>query len=133
MSEFEQMMADIDLPEEIAKQMSAAATNGEILEVWQRLTPAIEECMGDCSTAAGVCAIGMLLASVGDQVGTGPLGLLYCGCGLRASQHYIISRSSPPRWGWLVEGWQRPGYRTPPKTGQVGWSGPDGVGSRASP
>jgi len=68
MSEFEQMMADINVPEEIAKQLSDAATNGEILEVWERLAPTVDKCFGDCSTAAGVCAVSMMVAYVGDQL-----------------------------------------------------------------
>jgi len=68
MSEFEQMMADIDVPEEIAKQISDAATNGEILEVWEELAPKVDECLVGCSTAVGVCAIAMMMAYVGDQL-----------------------------------------------------------------
>lgn len=68
MSEFEQMMAEIDVPEEIAQQLSDAATNGEILAVWKKLAPAVDKCMIDASTAAGVCAMGMMVAYVGDQL-----------------------------------------------------------------
>jgi len=68
MSEFEQMMAEIDVPEEIAKQLSASATNGEILEVWELLAPAVDKSLIDASTAAGVCAIAMMLAYVADQL-----------------------------------------------------------------
>lgn len=68
MSEFEQMMAEIDVPEEIAKQLSDSATNGEILAVWERLAPAVDKCMLGASTAAGVCAMGMMLAYISDQL-----------------------------------------------------------------
>jgi len=68
MSEFEQMMADINIPEEIAKQMADSTTNGEILEVWERMAPKIDESFGDCSTAAGICAVGMMLAYVGEEL-----------------------------------------------------------------
>lgn len=68
MSEFEQMMAEINVPEEIAQQLSDSATNGEILAVWEKLAPAVDKCMIDASTAAGVCAMGMMVAYVGDQL-----------------------------------------------------------------
>ncbi len=68
MSEFEQMLADINIPEEIAKQMAESTTNGEILEVWKRLSSAVDEAFGDCSTATGICAVGMLVAYVGEQL-----------------------------------------------------------------
>lgn len=68
MSEFEQMLADINVPEEIARQLSDSATNGEILEVWEKLAPAVDKCMIGASTAAGVCAMGMMLAYVSDQL-----------------------------------------------------------------
>ena len=68
MSEFEQMMAEINVPEEIATQISAAATNGEILKVWERLAPQFDECLGDSSFPVGVCALSMMVAYVGDKL-----------------------------------------------------------------
>lgn len=68
MSEFEQMMAEINVPEEIAKQLSEAANNGEILAVWEKLAPAVDKSLENASTAAGICAIGLMLAYVADQL-----------------------------------------------------------------
>ncbi len=68
MKEFEQMMAEINVPEEIATQISESANNGEILAVWEKLAPAVDKTLKNVSTAAGVCAIGMMLAYVADQL-----------------------------------------------------------------
>jgi len=68
MSEFEQMMADIQVPEAIAKSISESAISGEVAEVWEKLAPMIDDAFGNCSTAAGVCAVGMMVSYVGDQL-----------------------------------------------------------------
>jgi hypothetical protein len=68
MSEFEQMMADIAVPEMIAKSISEAAKQGEVAAVWEELAPLVDKTFGDCSTAAGVCAVSMMVAYVGDKL-----------------------------------------------------------------
>ena len=68
MSEFEQMMANIDVPTEIAKQVSDSAESEEIAAVWSKLAPLVDETFGTCSTGAAVCAVGMMVAYVGDQL-----------------------------------------------------------------
>lgn len=68
MSEFEQMMADIQVPEAIAKSISDAAKSGEVAEVWEKLAPLVDDTFGSCSTAAGVCAVSMMVAYVGDKL-----------------------------------------------------------------
>lgn len=68
MSEFEQMMADIAVPEAIAHQISKAAINGEVLKKWEQLAPAIDEIFGNDSTADCVCALAMLNAYIGEKL-----------------------------------------------------------------
>jgi len=68
MSAFEQMLAEMDVPMEIARQMSVGAVNTEVAALWERLAPAVDETFEDASTAAGVCAIAMLVAYIGEKL-----------------------------------------------------------------
>jgi len=68
MTEFEQMMAEIDVPEIIAQQIGSAATNADVLEMWERLSPAIDEIWGNAPTADCICALAMLLAFTGEKL-----------------------------------------------------------------
>jgi hypothetical protein len=68
MSEFEQMMAEIHVPEEVALQISKAASNGEILRVWNELVPAVDKVFGNCNTADATCALSMLVAYIAEKL-----------------------------------------------------------------
>lgn len=68
MSEFEQMMAEINVPEEIATQISAAANSADLLILWKRLSAVTDEVFKDADTATGVCALAMLNAYIGEKL-----------------------------------------------------------------
>ncbi len=68
MSEFEQMMAEIQVPEAIALQISQAAVNGEVLKKWEQIAPAIDEIFGNDATADCICALAMLNAYIGEKL-----------------------------------------------------------------
>ena len=45
-----------------------AAKNGEIVAVWEKMAPAVDESLLGASTAEGVCAISMMLAYVAGNL-----------------------------------------------------------------
>jgi hypothetical protein len=67
-SEFEQMMSEINVPEEIAEQIAGNAPNGEVLEIWNELTEVVNEIFDDKPTAPCICALGMLVGFIGDKL-----------------------------------------------------------------
>ena len=68
MSEFEQMMAEINVPEEIAQQIAGSAVNAEVVEVWEELTEVVNTIFDDKPTAPCICALGMLVGFIGDKL-----------------------------------------------------------------
>ncbi len=68
MSDFEQMMSNIEVPEAIATQISKAANNGEVAKAWEQMSPIVDDAFKTCSTAAAVAAISMMVAYTGDQL-----------------------------------------------------------------
>jgi len=68
MSEFEQMLAEINVPEEIAHQIGLSANSGDVLAMWEKLTVAVDEVWENAPTADCICALAMLLAFTGEKL-----------------------------------------------------------------
>jgi len=68
MSDFEQMLAEINVPEEIAHQIATSATPGDVLAMWETLTAAVDEVWGNAPTADCICSLAMLLAFTGEKL-----------------------------------------------------------------